>query len=280
MSDIENAYQEKKPLMTLRTLKVKDTGLVELFKYKELLWHLIGSELKTENRDKILGNLWAILDPLAVMLVYMFVVGVVFRAKEPNFPVFLYTGIVAWYFFNGSVRGAANLLSSNASLIRLSYFPKALIPLAHVISKLFDFAFGWIALSLLYIFFHIQPTSKLLWFPLLVTVQFMFNLGCAYYIAYLGVYFKDVANILRFTIRFLWFFSPVLYSLKRVPSKYLDLYMLNPMATFIVSYRNVMLYGQNPPLNFFLITAILSVVLLVSGYFVFKRKEGEYAKYL
>lgn len=280
MSEAENVYQEKKPLIAVRSLKIKNTGLVELFRYKELLWHFIGTELKTENRDKILGNLWAILDPLALMLIYMFVVGVVFRAREPNFPVFLYTGIVAWYFFNGSVRGAANLLSSHASLIRLSYFPKALIPLAHVITKLFDFAFGWIALSFLYIFFQVQPTPKLLWFPVLVIVQFMFNLGCAFYIAYFGVYFKDVANVLRFSLRFLWFFSPVLYSLKRVPEEYLGIYMLNPMATFLVSYRNVMLYGLNPPLKYFLGVTILSVILLVSGYLVFKRKEGDYAKYL
>lgn len=271
----------KKNKAVLKLVRVKNTGLFELYRYKELLWHFINTELKTQHRDKVLGNLWAVLDPLALMLVYMFVVGVVFKAKEPSFPVFLFTGILAWRFFNGSARGAATILSGNAGLIRMSYFPKTLIPIAHVISQLFDFAFGLLALSVLFVIFQVQPTTKLLWLPGLITVQFMFNLGCAFYISYFGVYFKDIANVLRFTIRLLYFFSPILYSAeKRIPSEYLHVFMLNPIAQIIVSYRNVMLYGKNPPLVYLAYFTITAIVLLFSGYFVFKKKEGDYAKYI
>ena len=269
----------------------------ELVNRRGIVFHFFLSELKSDHRDKLLGNLWHLIDPLAFMLVYYAVWGIILGRRGPDFMAYLFVGIICYQFFQGTVVRASQILRAQIGLIRGVYFPKAALPTAVVLSQLYAFLCGVAVLGILMVFFLVRqarmtpaqleatahPLSvgvNLLWFPIVAGVEFVFCLGAAYLFAIVGAWFRDTPNILAFMLRLLFYLSPIFYHPEELPAKFRVFYLANPFSHFFSAMRGALIYNTAPQLGPFLYLIGLSLFLVFVGFVVFARHEGSVVKQL
>jgi ABC-type polysaccharide/polyol phosphate export permease len=213
-----------------------------------------------------------------MMLVYTLLVVVIFRRGSPQFPVLLFSALLAWRWFISSLSGSVKAITGNAKLIQTVYFPKAVLPLSRVLVGLINFLFGLIVLVPLLLIFEANFTFNILWLPFLIFTQFLFTIGAAFLCAALGVYARDLENILQFGLRIWFYLSPALYSISdRIPKRLLPIYMLNPFAALFESYKNVLVRGV-PPNAYMMIAGLLAALIFFAGLAFFGSKEPHFAK--
>lgn len=271
--------------------------LRELVRRRGVIWHFFMSELKSDHRDKVLGNLWHLIDPLAFMLVYYTVWAIVLGRRGPDFMAYLFVGIICYQFFQGSVVRSAQILRSHIGLIRGVYFPKAALPTAAVLSQLYGFLCGLLVLGILMVFFLVKqsrldpqqlaavphPLSvgiNLAWLPVVAAVEFAFCLGASYLFAVIGVWFRDTPNIMAFVLRLLFYLSPIFYYPEDLPERFRLFYLLNPFSHFFAFMRGALIYNTPPVLSSMLYLIGFSLALLAIGFVAFARGEGTVVKQL
>lgn len=245
---------------------------------RDIIKYLVISELKTQYRNRVLGYLWTILDPLLLMGVYILLVTVIFQRGGPQFPVLLFSALLAWYWFMFSLNGSITSITGKARLIQSLYFPKGILPLQKVIVGLIRYALGLTVLIPMLYIFEANLTINVLWLPVLLFVQLLFTIGCSFFFAALGVYFRDLQNIMRYLLRIWFFLSPALYMVSdRIPEQFQGIYMLNPFAALFISYKNILVLGLPPNIYIFVAFA-MAVILFIGGLIFFDRKESDLAK--
>lgn len=262
------------------------TGLAprlrELYRYRELVRNLVVRDLKLRYRNSVLGFCWCLLNPLLMMLVFT----VVFTVLLPNntiekFPVFILTGLLAWQLHSTALLGAINSVVGHAHLVQKVYFPREVLPISLVLSTTVNFLLSLVALFLMMAFYQVPLTAAVLLLPVVVAVQVVFTLGVALLLSSVNVYFRDTASIME-TLMLAWFFlTPIFYRIEDVFPVYSRLmYILNPPASFIAAYRDLLYYGVVTDWTFFSRTAISSVVVLLAGYLVFVRLSRSFGEAL
>jgi lipopolysaccharide transport system permease protein len=245
---------------------------------RDLVGYFVRTQLKILYKHKLLGFLWTLLDPLMMMLVYVLLVVFIFQRGGPQFPILLFSALLAWRWFTYSLSGSVTSITKNARLIQTVSFPKIVFPLSRVLLGLTDFFLGLVVLIPLLFIFEAKVTLNLLWMPLLILVQFCFTFGAALLCATLGVYFRDLENIMQFGLRIWFYLSPALYSInERIPAQLLPTYMLNPFAVLFNSYKNVLVLGI-PPSEYILFTAGLALFTCGCGLVIFNVKQPDFAK--
>ncbi len=259
----------------------------EVLARRETIAYLVNSNLKAGNRDKLLGNLWSLLDPLLFMGVYFLVFGLGLRQAGDDrigFIIYLTIGIVTFRFTEGCASQAATCLRANQGIIGQVPFPKAILPIVLGASRLHDFVWSLAALCLALPFIGHSLTIYSAWALVLIPIQILFSVGLAYFIAYIGALFADTSNMVTVVMRLLFFMSPIFYFASDapghkgiVPPEFLPYYELNPLVGFMDAYRDALLWGQTPELAGL---ATTSLVVFVAGFAIFARGEGKYAKYV
>jgi ABC-type polysaccharide/polyol phosphate export permease len=253
--------------------------LKDIIRRKDLLKYLVITQLKLSYANKVLGYFWSLLDPLMMMVVYIILITFIFKRKDPQFPVLIFSSLLAWQWFTFSLTGAVNSISGKSRIILSIRFPLAILPISVVFSHLLRYFFGILALIPMLFIFNATPTATILWFPLLVIVQCMLTLGLCLIASILGVYFKDMNNIIQFVIR-IWFYgSPILYSAKEVLSikSQTILYMLNPFAAIFTSYKAIFVWGESPSGYIWWVFVISALVLFI-GLAIFSKYNNRMAK--
>lgn len=254
---------------------------------RETIRYLVSANLKTGHRDKVLGHLWNLLDPLLFMGVYFLVFGVFFRQARGapgEFLLYLFVGILAWRFLDGTVSQAALCVRGNRGLIHEISFPKAVFPISICFSRMYDYLWGLLVLLIVLIIARNFPTWHVVWVVPLLVLQFAFTLGAGLVIAYLGAFYADTANVVQVGMR-LWFYaSPIFYQITGpkaiIPEKYLPYYMLNPMACIFQSLRGALIWHTSPDPGVWLYLLVIAAATLGIGLFVFFHGEGKFAKYV
>ena len=258
----------------------KGNTIKEILDYKELIKNLVVRDLKVRYKRSILGVFWALLEPLLLMILFTVIFSIFLRIQIEKYPVFVLSGILPWSLFSSALSYSAGSIAENATLIKKIYFPREIIPLTVIISRLVNFL---LSLGLLFIFliaFKIKFTYNLAYLPLILIVQLLLISGLCLFLAALNTFYHDVSFILQF-ILFGWFyFTPIFYPLTMVPTRYLSLYLLNPMTIIVHSYRSILFYGKPPDFFYFLISSILSIFCFLIGIYVFRRLESRFAEVL
>lgn len=255
---------------------------------RETIRYLVQANLKAGHRNKALGNLWNLLDPAASLAIYYLVFGVWLnqaRGGATQYLIYLFTGVVAWRFLDGALAQSVNCIRSNRGLISEINFPKAVFPLSICFSRLYDFLWGLLVLLAALLIAGRPPSWHALWMVPLIAVQLAMTIGLAYIVAYLGAFFADMANIISVVLRLAFYASPILYYVQgphatRIPPKYLAIYMLNPFAGLLESYRAVLTQHHHPDPWHVLYVLGVALALLIIGYGLFSRGEGKFAKYV
>lgn len=259
------------------------SDLKQLFRYRGLVYSLVIRDLRIKYKSSVLGFFWSLLHPLLMMGVYAIIFTILIRQKvEGPYSLFLLAGILPWLFFAGSLSLTAPSLLSNSTLINKVFFPREILPLAIILSNLINFLLSLIVFFFFLIFTNLPMGMTLFSLPLLIFFHFLFTFGLTLFLAPANVYFRDIDHIIDIVLQ-LWFFSvPVIYSIQflfRIAGKtWLYFYFLNPMVSFTVMYRDILMYSRMPSLSYWLFTAFLGIVSFLAGYSYFKRVEFDVVK--
>lgn len=234
------------------------TQLRELIGYRSLIVNLMVKDLKTRYKRSVLGFLWSLLNPLAMMVVFTVVFTVILPSQINNYPIFLLCGLLPWNYFTSGVMVSINSVVGNANLVKKVYFPREVLPISSVLANLVNFLLG---------------------LAVLMVVLFL---------SAVNVYYRDTLMIMDVVLLAWFFLTPVVYALDVLPTAYSVLglninvlrlmYILNPMASLISAYRDLLYYGYRTDLDFFLRTAATSIAILVLGYWYFTRHSRDFGE--
>jgi lipopolysaccharide transport system permease protein len=260
----------------------------ELWAYHDLIYNLVVRDLKVRYKNSVLGILWSMLNPLLMMLVFTFVFkGLVGKSNLPAYPAFILSGLLAWNLFQSSITGATASIVGNAHLIKKVYFPREVLPISVVLSNVVNYVLALPVYLVLASILGRPPTVWVLLLPAVLLVQLFFTLGISFILSTVNVFYRDTQIVLE-VVTLAWFFlTPVFYAIRevapqgwRIDSLGLALdadavqrlfRIVNPMASIIASYRDVLYWGARPGLDFFMRTAVTALFFLVVGYLVFLR---------
>lgn len=260
--------------------------LKELLRYRDLIWNLVVRDLKLRYKSSVLGVLWSWLNPLFMMTVYT-IVFTVMRASsnggipERSFPAFVLCALLPWNFFSGSLTQAVGSIVENANLVKKVYFPREVLPLSTVLANLVNFVISLLVLFPILLIFHVRITPWVLLLPLLILIQLCLTVGIAFMLSTLNVFYRDTKVILD-VVMMAWFFvTPVFYPIEVLPRSkevlgiVVDVHrwtrILNPMASLVAAYRDVLYYGRLIGPDFLARTAVTSLVILFIGYALFYK---------
>lgn len=254
--------------------------IVNFWRRRDLLWHMIIRHLRGQYKQSVLGYAWAFVNPLSQMIILSFVFSTILRFDPPGglpYPLFLFVGLVPWLFFSGALGSGTDAVVNASSLVTKVYFPREVLPTAAVLTKLVDLFFGILILSMLMLYYGRPPEITSYWLPLLFGMHVIFTLGLTFPLSALNLYFHDVRFLVGVALTLWFYMTPVIYPADFIPDKYEIIFDLNPNAVFIDAYRRTMLYGQDPDVSKVLLGLLVSVATLLIGYYLFKRMEKGFA---
>jgi lipopolysaccharide transport system permease protein len=259
-------------------------NLRDLWAYRELVYFLVWRDVIVRYKQTVLGFAWAIINPLINMIVLQVVFGT-FAGMKPEGdipgPLFRFAAVLPWGLFSSALNSAGRSMLSNRSILTKVYFPRLIIPLSSVLGGLVDFGISFVVLLGMMFFWHVPLSFRLLFLPLIVLLALVTALGMGLWLSALNVLYRDVGYVLPVLTQLLLFISPVGYSTGTVPINLQYFYAMNPIVGVIESFRWVM-FGTVPsdslPLIVLaVISAVVAIILLVTGLFYFLRMERTFA---
>jgi ABC-2 type transport system permease protein len=271
----------------------------EVYEYRELLTNLVRKELKVKYKDSILGFLWSLLRPMFLLAVYYIAIGKFLGTNFQLFPVFLFSGLVAWSLFTDVLGGCTGTVVGNAGLIKKVYFPRELLPLSVMGAALVNFAMQMVVLLVAVLLFNGTLHGQQPWLlPLAFVALVLFSMACGVALAAANVYFRDIEHLIEI-ILLLWFWlTPIVYGvggvLDRMGASGLHwlgrLYLANPMANVVIGFQ-LATYGsyndgttqqtfQGDITLRLLVLIAASAVLLWLAQRYFSRAQGNFAQEL
>ena len=278
MSDL--AQNEPLPVLFIRPSKGWiSLKLGELWEYRELLYFLTWRDVMVRYKQTVLGVAWAIIQPVFTMVVFSLFFGRL--AKMPSdgipYPVFSYAALVPWQFFANGLSASSNSLVGSANLIKKVYFPRLVIPISSVLSGGVDFFLAFLVLLGMILAYGIVPTWNMVWLPLLLLLALVTALGAGLWLTAMNVQFRDVRYAVPFLIQAWMYATPIAYPSSLLDEPWRTLYGLNPMVGVVEGFRWALLGAETAPGPVVLVSALVSIALLVSGAFYFRRMERTFA---
>lgn len=247
--------------------------------YKDLLYELTRKEIIVRYKNYYLGYLWSLLNPLAHALVYLFAFKVVLNVKTENYALFLIAGLFPWQWFASTVSGSASIFISNAGLIKKTMFPKDALIYAKVTSEFIHFLLTIPVLICFLFAYDKYPTMW--WFvglPLLFVSQFFLISGLAFTVATLNLFFRDLERLVAIIMNFLFFLTPIIYTLEAIPEKYrLYILLLNPASSLILTYKALFLDGVFA-YEYYLLSLAYSLIWFAVGFYIFNKLKWKLAE--
>ena len=253
-------------------------GFAELWAYRDLLAILVWRDIKVRYKQTALGALWAILQPVFMMIVFTLFFGRLAKVPSNGLPysLFAFTGLLPWQLFSHAISESSNSLVSSERLITKVYFPRLLIPLSAVLGGLVDFVVAFAVLLLMIAYYRVALTWTVLTVPFFVLLALVTALAFGLWLSALNVKYRDVKYTIGFLLQFWLFATPVVYPASMVPEKWRPLLGLNPMAGVVEGFRWALL-GQ-PISSALLVTSVTTAILvLVGGLVYFRSMEQEFA---
>jgi lipopolysaccharide transport system permease protein len=236
-------------------------------------------DTKVRYKQTLLGAAWAVIQPLAMMIVFTFFFSKLARISTEGIPaeIFYFTGLSAWIFFSNAATNAANSLLGNTNLITKVYFPKLIIPSAAVGAGLVDLGIASALLIGLLIYYGFVATWSLLLLVPLSILLTLFALGVGILFSALNTKYRDVRYALPFILQLWMFISPIIYPSSLVPHEWRWFLVLNPMTGIIEGYRAA-LFGR--PLQWWALgySFVFAVILLLVSAYLFRRMEKSFAE--
>ena len=255
--------------------------MLELIRYRDLIWALVLRELKVRYRRSVIGLMWTMLQPLLTMAVLHFVFSTIFRFDIRNYPVYVLSGILFWNFFSQSIVTSMNSLRGNARILEKLPVPRAAFPVAAVISGVINLLLALVPLLAILMMTKHPLRESLLFLPVSILIAALFTLGAGLLLAPLAVFFTDVVEMVGVVLTLMFYATPVFYP-KEIAAGH-DFYWViryNPLRSILEVFRDPIYLLKVPPLTHLSVTVGLTVIALLLGSWVFNRASDRIPFYL
>jgi lipopolysaccharide transport system permease protein len=255
----------------------------ELVAYKDLLYFMVLRDFTVLYKQSILGLAWAFINPVFSILIFSIVFGKLAGVPSDGipYPIFSCAAILPWTYFSNTLNAAGNSLITNTSIFTKVYFPRLIIPLVPVLSKLVDFAISFVLLIALMFYYGYYPTAKIFTLPLLILIMVFATAGLGTWLSSLAIQYRDVKFGLTFAVPLLMYAAPVVFPASLILEKFGErtylFYGIYPMVGVIEGFRAAVIPGKPMPWDLIGMSSIGALLLLIIGVRVFKSLENRFA---
>ncbi|HEX8237199.1 MAG TPA: ABC transporter permease [Abditibacteriaceae bacterium] len=267
-------------------------SLREIWQYRPLIFELVRRDLKVRYKNSIGGIAWSLFNPLMQVFVITVVMKFLLPRPVENYSAYVFGAIFLWSLIQASLLDGCVSVLQNAQLVRKIYFPRAILPLTTLLGSFFHFGISFVFIIIYLFIVRAYPEHWSWRFFLVVPVIFFLMvlcLGISYFLAYLNVFYEDVRFILSAFMGLLFYALPILYPVEKVAEKgLLDLYLLNPIATFLVMFQRALMpppvvqdaFGNQipsvgTPWGHFAIACLVSTLTLIAGFALFEKNKWQ-----
>ncbi len=255
--------------------------LLGAWRYRFFILSSIKTELRVKFIRSRLGGLWLILNPLAQVLIFAFVLSAILSSKLPGignrygYAIYLMAGILGWSLFVEIVNRCLTLFIDNGNILKKLVFPKIALPLIVTGSASVNNALLFFAILLIFGVLGHVPGSALIWLPVLMVINIALALGLGLAFGVLNVFMRDIGQIVPVVLQFLFWFTPIVYTVDIIPKEYRDWLILNPLVPIITGYQSALLYNRAPDWAGLGVVALEAIGLLASALVLFRKASPE-----
>lgn len=255
--------------------------LRELIQYREMIANLIRKDLRGRYKGSVFGFLWTFINPLLQLAVYTMVFSIILRAGIEKYYLFLFVALIPWIFFSTCLSAGCAAVLNDKNLVTKIYFPREVLPISFVTSNFINMIYSF-AVVLAVVILMGDHVNLLAWMylPIVMVIEYLLALGCTLITSSVTVFFRDLQYILGIIAMAWQFLTPVMYSVDMVPDRLMPLFLMNPMTSIIVAYRDILYYGQIPAVGTLVLPLVISMIVLVMGELLFHRIQRYFAEEL
>lgn len=257
--------------------------LWQLPQRSELVLSLAKQGLVARYKGSVLGLLWALLTPAVMIAVFTFIFAGIFGARFGassstwDYPLYLFCGLLPWTMFQETLQQSATTIVTHSNLVKRVVFPLEALPVAQTLSALANQLFGTCALLLATFLIRHELQLTILWFPVMLIPQLLFTLGCAWLIASLGVFLRDISQGISLLLMVWMYLTPIIYPESIVPQNLKKVIDLNPFTPLVRSYRNIILDNSGPDWRGLAYFTAVALIVFLFGYWWFARTRKNFA---
>lgn len=249
-----------------------------IYNYRELLKNNVKKEIRGRYKNSILGVFWTFLNPLLQLAVYALIFPLILRTTQPYYVIFVCIGLIPWTFFTTSVAQSAYTIIANGNIIKKVYFPREILPLSIVTSGMINFLISTLIIVAFCFIYGLGLTKYIIFFPLILIIQFILQLGIAFILSAVTVYFRDLEHFVQIILQVMFYATPIVYGKDDIPEAFKFIINLNPMAHIINAYRSIFYEQTAPNMKIIGILFAVSVVFCIVGYVIFRKLQKGFAE--
>lgn len=255
--------------------------IVEIYNYREMIFSLIRRDLRGRYKGSVLGFAWTFLNPLLQLIVYTLVFSAIMRAGIPDYYLFLFVALIPWIFFSASLTGGASCIINQKDMIKKIYFPREVLPIAHVTCQLVNMLFSFVVIFVVLIVFGKGVNLyACIFLPIVILAEYLLSISIAMISSAVTVYLRDLEHVLAIVALAWQFMTPVMYPMEMVPEELKFLLSINPMVPVITCFRDILYFKRVPEVKMLINVFVLSLFLLVLGCIIFEMCEKRFAEEL
>lgn len=249
-----------------------------ILNYRHLIKKIAISDFKLRYRSTVLGFFWSLLEPLLMLLVLYIVFTRLMRMEVGNYQLFLLMGIVSWDFLAKGTGMSLHCILGKPGLVKHVYIPKEVLVISSCITALMMAILEFLVFAIFMVFFGNIPGLNVIYFPIILFIEFILILGLSFGLSTLNVYYRDVQYIWAVVLQIGFFASPIIYPMSILPPKIASLIMLNPMTRIIGMFRDSVIYNKQLTMIDLSYAFISALIILAAGYLIFLKLEPRLAE--
>jgi len=255
--------------------------LIAIWNYRDFIRSMVWREFKGRYLGTVLGSIWSIINPLVMIFIYTVIFSRIMRARLPGvddsmgYGIYLCSGLLMWNFYAELMSRFPNIFIEWAPLLKKLNFPRTTLPIIVLFSSIINFCIIFTLFLLFLIIINRFPGWIILCIIPVLIIQQMFVMGLGIFLGTLNVFFRDISQLVGVILQFWFWFTPIVYPLNILPDHIRIIIERNPMTHFITAYQDIILYGTMPDWGLFMKHAIVAVLALLIGLFVFNRLSNE-----
>jgi len=253
--------------------------LGELWQYRELLYFLTWRDIKVRYKQTALGAAWAIIQPVMTMVVFSLFFGKLGKIPSDGvpYPIFAYAALVPWFFFSNSVASGTLSLITYRNIVTKTYYPREIVPLAQVCSRLIDFFAASVFYAGFMAYYRVSLGPWALMTPVFFALLILFTVGFTLATSAINVFYRDVNPVVQIALQLWLYLTPVAYPLSKISSRFRWVFVLNPLTAIVEGFRSSLVFGRAPDWNIVSVSAALTLVLFAAAFVMFKRMDKYFA---
>lgn len=251
-----------------------------LYQYRELLKTSVKKDIRGKYKNSFLGVLWSFLNPLLQIAVYAIIFPIILKNNEPNYVIFLCTGLIPWTFFSIALNRASSIVVDNGNIIKKVFFPREILPISLVTSEAINFMISTIIIIGFVMFGGLGITKYIVFYPIILVAQYITVLAISFILSSITVYLRDIQHFIGVVLSLLFYATPIVYNSKSIPEEFTWILKYNPMTYIVNAYRDIF-YNQVKPDIVSLVSLIgIMLCILVVGYMLFNKLQRGFAEEL